>query len=95
MSSDFDKDALEVERNYSHNWLTIRSARFMIKHNIWWFKLAEWLVGYANVLRMASDRDGYEWVDRRTSDWSQMDDRQKVREVNKSLNEEEQNAGLL
>lgn len=68
MSSDFDKDALDVERHYTRNWFTHKSSSWLRRHHFGLsYALAEWLVGYANMLRSASTRDGYEWVDRRTS----------------------------
>jgi hypothetical protein len=89
MSSDFEKVALDVDRHYSQNWFTRWSSNLFTKHNFTaGYHLAEWLVGYANMLRSASPRDGYEWVDRRTSAWSQMDDRQKIREIESSIMEE-------
>lgn len=73
MASDFDEDALDVDRHYSHNWFTLWSANFLIRRNFKLaYNLAEWLVGYANMLRSASPRDGYEWVDRRTSLFSKL-----------------------
>lgn len=94
MSSDFPKDALDVERHYTSNWFTnfvsYRLKKYDLKHRTpYSYKLAEWLVGICNVLRSASPRDGYEWIDRRTSKWSQMDDVQKAREINQSIAEKD------
>ena len=90
MSSDFDKDDLDVERHYSRNWLTSWVSLRLLKHDLkhhtsYCYNLAQWLMGFANQLRSASPRDGYEWVDRRKSAWSQMDNTQKVREIEASL----------
>jgi hypothetical protein len=74
MSSDFDKDSLDVDRHYSKNWFTQKTANIFLKHNFkLGYKLVEWLVGYANVLISASPRDGYEWLDRRTLLFSKYD----------------------
>lgn len=86
MSSDFDKDTLDVERHYSRNWFTTYSANFLHKHSFKTaYALARWLVGYANVLRSASPRDGYEWVDRRSSLFAKHDAESQAQLVADSL----------
>ena len=90
MSSDFDKDQLDVKRHYSRNWFTQWSANFLTRYNFkTGYNLANWLVGYANLLRSASPRDGYEWVDRRTSLFAKHDAEQQGQLIADSLNSEE------
>lgn len=77
-------------RHYTRNWFTSYVSDKLLRHDLkhgssYSYRLAEWVMGFANLLRSASPRDGYEWVDRRTSAWSQMDDTQKIREIDTSL----------
>lgn len=87
MSSDFDKDDLEVERNYRGGYLFCKLHYYILRHDLKHrgsvgYKFAELLVGCANRLRSASPQDGYEWVDRRTSLFSKLAPEQQIELIN-------------
>lgn len=90
MASDFEKDRLEVERYYTRNWFTnfvgYRLLRYDLKHHkTFSYRLSRWLVGFANLLASASPRDGYEWVDRRTSLFSKLHPEQQAELISESF----------
>lgn len=90
MASDFDKDDLEVKRYYTRTRFTLFIARLLLKydlkhHTSLSYRFSYWLVGFANLLRSASPRDGFEWVDRRTSLFSKLHPEQQSELIARSL----------
>lgn len=98
MASDFSKDVLDVERHYTRNWFTnwvaTRLLKYDLKHHTpHSYNLSRWLLGFANLVRSASPRDGYEWVDRRTSLFSRLDVEQQAELLAGSLRSEDGKSG--